>query len=842
MRALVAILLLLTAAVQAAEGDAAPYKDRPIAAVLEDFRAVGVPFAYSNNLVPEDLLVLEEPNASEPLDIAKQILRPHGLTIRTTSGVHLVVRFDSNNLPTGNILLTITIKGSQKGIDDVDVRVDPRLASSRAILPGVYEYARVAPGRYTFDIEAPGYDPVHRIVDVWPGENAVVSVGMDFAKPEIETISVSASRYQILRDIAASRFVLDQRTIQNMPDIGEDPIRVTQRLPGAAASGASAKTHFRGGEESEIGILLNGHPLFDPYHVRDYQSIFSAIDARAIEGVEVYTGGFPVRFGDRMSGLVLMQSLESMRPRHTEIGISVFNTSVLTTGSTSDRRWLFSARRGNLDLVIDKKFGQPKYYDVFGELEFDISPNATFAMNALFADDSVQVVLETEADEFEQVTSRTRNAQFWIELENRWSDEFKSKLVLSAVKFENNRNGTLNDIEKIVGFVNDHREVDQFSFRQDFTWTRSDSHLVQWGLQATYADASYVYENQAEYFELQAIYEDQEETTSLDLTAEPDGGSYALYFSDRWKVSPKTIFEWGLRWDDQTYTDVPSDSQLSPRINLMHAITPKTEFRLSWGRYHQSQGVHELQIEDGVTNFWPAQQADHLIAGIRTLIKEKYSLRIEAFHKDMREVRPRFENLYQPLGIIPEVQPDRVRLDPRSARSSGLEISIDRSDGPLTWWASYTLSKATDRINGRDQLRSWDQRHAGQGGIAWRGKKWDMAIAASVHTGWPATELFVFEDGVDEDGEIEFVAVPGPRNERRVATFASVDFRISRRWKLKRGSFMAFLEISNITNRRNECCFDWDLEEDEDTGEEFLDSSADTWLPLMPAIGVLWEF
>ena len=61
-------------------------------------------------------------------------------------------------------------------------------------------------------------------------------------------------------------------------------MRATQRLPGAAASGTSAKTHFRGGEDSEIGIMLNGHPLFDPFHIRDYQSIFSAIDARAIEG------------------------------------------------------------------------------------------------------------------------------------------------------------------------------------------------------------------------------------------------------------------------------------------------------------------------------------------------------------------------------------------------------------------------------------------------------------------------------------------------------------------------------------------------------------------------------
>ncbi len=111
-----------------------------------------------------------------------------------------------------------------------------------------------------------------------------------------------------------------------------------------------------------------------------------------------------------------------------------------------------------------------------------------------------------------------------------------------------------------------------------------------------------------------------------------------------------------------------------------------------------------------------------------------------------------------------------------------------------------------------------------------------------MHTGWPATDLALVEIGVDEDGEPEFAAIPGPRNVLRHASFFSLDFRVSRKWKLKRGTFMAFLEVSNLTNHDNECCFDWDIEEDEATGEEFLENSLDYWLPLLPAIGVLWEF
>jgi outer membrane receptor protein involved in Fe transport len=833
-------LLLFAAAPVLADG--APYASRRVVDIIEEFRAAGAPFAYSTNLVSDELVVTAEPEPGTPLETVRQILRPHGLTVEERAGVYLVMRFDAEGLEFGSILLVITIGDAGEPMPQAAVSVRPGLGSSTRIKPGIYEYAKVAPGRYAFSIEAAGFEPVRKVVDVWPGETRVVSIGMDAAKPEIETIAVSASRYEILRDIAASRFVLDQRTIQGMPDIGEDPLRVVQRLPGAAASGASARTHFRGGEEGEIGIMLNGQWLFDPFHIRDYQSIFSAIDARAIEGVQVYTGGFPVQFGNRMSGLVLMESLEPPRPRHTEIGISVFNTSFLTAGNEPDRHWLVSARRGNLDLVIKPEFGQPSYYDLFGEFGFDLSPNATLSINALYADDKVEVILESEPEELERVVSKTRNAQLWAQLDNRWSDELSSRTVISAVTFDNTRNGSLNDEEKIVATVSDIREVEQFGFRQDFTLSKGDRHLLQWGLQVTYADAEYVYSNTAEYFGLQALFEGRDEPLVRDLAVSPDGAGYSLYFSDRWKLSEGSILEWGLRWDDQSYPETGSDSQLSPRLSYLRALGPETELRLSWGRYHQPQQIHELQIEDGITNFWPAQRADHVIAGIRHLFRDRYALRVELFNKDMKQVRPRFENLFDPLGLIPEVQPDRVRLDPRSATARGLEVSIDRSEGPLTWWATYVLSEVTDRIDGRQQLRSWDQRHAFQGGISWSNQKWDVALATNIHTGWPLTELALVEDGVDEDGEIDYVAVPGPRNAGRHPSFASLDFRVSRTWKLRRGSFMAFLEVSNLTNRKNQCCLDWDLEEDEETGEDVFERGVDYWMPRLPAIGVLWEF
>jgi outer membrane receptor protein involved in Fe transport len=836
---LIIILLLFSFTAVEADGDRQAYKGRTLISVIDEFRSDGFGLAYSNSLVSDTLVVTVEPTVTDDIQILKQILEPHNLTIRSEEGFWLIVRGDQDGQEKGHVLLIVRDKRDYAPLEQPTVSAAPSLASASVLVPGIQQYSELEPGAYRIEVAASGFDPAVRRVYVEPGETTEVTFLLEPERPEIEAITVSASRYQISRDINTSGFFLDQRTIQNMPDIGEDPVRVVQRLPGTAAGGVSARAHFRGGEEAETGIILNGQRLFDPFHVRDYNNIFSTIDARAIDGVEVFTGGFPARYGDRLSGFVLMDSLDSMQPRHTELGISVFNTSVLSAGtfSSGDSQWLVSARRSNLDIVLDPKLGQPTYYDVFSQLAFDLTPDVRLSLNGLYADDGVIVVLESDPVELEQATSETQNAQFWMTLENQWSSALRSSSVVSFSSFSNQRLGETNDVEKIVSDVDDRRDVDQYGFRQDWYWNQSDIHLVQWGFQAEHSEARYDYTANAEFFEFASFYQGVDDTISRDLSAAPIGNNFAVYVSDRWKVARNTIVELGLRWDDQTYTDLVSDSQLSPRFSLLHALNPDTELRFSWGRYHQSQGIHELQIEDGVTDFYPAQRADHIIAGIRHRFDNKVSVRLELFQKDMSRLRPRFENLFDPLALIPELQPDRVRIAPSEAQSRGMELSIDHTTGSLTWWAGYTLSEVNDTIDGVEEPRSWDQRHALIAGLNWNNDAWDFSIAANVHSGWPTTSMMLV-DAIDPDGEPTFIAIPGPRNAEQHNTFASVDARIARRFKVGRGTITAFFEVANIFDRKNLCCRDYDLADDEDV----LELSDDYWLPRLPAIGILWEF
>ncbi len=658
--------------------------------------------------------------------------------------------------------------------------------------------------------------------------------------PALSEVIVSASRYELLRDAAAAPQAIDQRAITQLPDLGDDPLRAVQRLPGAASNGVSARTHLRGGSERDTGIVLDGHRLLDPFHVRDYQNLFSAIDVRTIDGIEVYTGGFPIRFGDITDGLVLIDTLSPEEPQRTELGLSVFNTSLLSVGqvANNEAQWVFSARRGNLDKILDEKFGNPTYYDIFGKISVNFSPTTTIAANAFIANDQVNIVTAADPDEREESNNETRNTQFWVSWDQRWTPALSSQTQFSFSDFDSERVASVNDPEKIIGQLSDRRTASIASLLQDWSYELNDAHHLTWGVEFQQENADYDYSSATDYFGLFLNLPGNENSRSSTNQRQVDSNSFAFYLSNRWQPGDKTVVDIGLRWDKQKFGDTASDSQLSPRFSILYAISPKANIRAGWGRYYQSQGIHELQVEDGVTEFFPAQRSDQWIAGLQYQLGERYSLRAEAYSKTSKRLRPRYENLFDVFTIIPELEPDRVAITASEANSRGLELSLNYdNDEGFNWWLTYALARAEDSIDGTDVARTWDQKHALQLGLAWSGQRWSLSAATKLHSGWPKTDVSL-NSSSDPTAP---VVVFDERNASRYGDFVTLDLRADYKWPLPVGTLSWFLEISNVTNRNNPCCVDFDLGED-GNGSVILDKETEYWLPIIPATGLLWEF
>jgi outer membrane cobalamin receptor len=290
-----------------------------------------------------------------------------------------------------------------------------------------------------------------------------------------------------------------------------------------------------------------------------------------------------------------------------------------------------------------------------------------------------------------------------------------------------------------------------------------------------------------------------------------------------------------LRWDKRFLDD---DHKISPRVHLLYLPRERTSLRLSWGNYYQSPQLNDLQVEDGVRTFYLPQHAEQWLLCVEQRFPAGLLARIEAYDKRLHSVRPRYENLYDPVELFPESRDDRVLIDPQRGRASGIELLVRREGkARLNWWASYTLARAEDEIDGVDIPRAWDQRHAVGFGIDARlGAAWNVSLAGNYHSGWPTTSQVAVRQ---PDGSLALV--PQRLRNARLPDYYRIDGRASRLFATRYGTAAVTAEVENLTGHANICCVDYS-----DVGPlregETAEPEKHYWPRIIPFLSVRWNF
>ena len=654
---------------------------------------------------------------------------------------------------------------------------------------------------------------------------AVVTQPEELALPEVV---VTSSLHRLEYKQSGTHTYLDRELATRIPAAAEEAVRITTRLPGTASGGISTRNHIRGGEANEVLFLLDGHRLYEPYHLKDFQSVATIVNSNAIDGIDYYTGAYPARFGDRMSGVINMSLREPQKAIETELSLSFFNTSVLSLGTFGSRGqgdWLFAARRGNLDLIADvvnPDVGSPDYNDFFLHSGWEFGPRTQFSANLLASNDKLTLA---DIDRGESARAAYKNRVLWLNWRAEWSDRLNSETVLSVSEISNRRVGTLTLPQIVDGTLDESREFDTFGFKQDWTFVASQNWMFSFGVDGKHQDAKYRFSSTkivVAPFD-QILDNVPLEVRSFDLV--PEGAQYSAYVEVRRQLRENLIVDIGLRWDQQTYTTAENDAQTSPRFSLLYQIGERTEIRLGWGQFSQAQEINELQVSDGVGTFSPAQRAEHVVANLKHQFANDINVDVSYYRKSFRSVRPRFENAFNSLTLLPELQFDRYRIDPISAEATGAELMLSEGDASqkMFWWVGYAWSEVRDKTLDQKIARNWDQTHTVKAGLSWRWRRWDFSVAGEVHTGWPKTELLAMD-----------------LNSSRYSVFHTLDARISREFAVRRGDLTVFLEVSNLYDRDNPCCTEYSVITTS-TGQELAAKEA-FWLPLVPSLGVVWRF
>ncbi len=223
-----------------------------------------------------------------------------------------------------------------------------------AELPAVNDSVRLSASRI-------GYADMDTLVNL-SGPRVVVELRMARAPLALQPLTVEVDRrltsrelHRLLfdREVAIGAFSMTQAEIEAVPPIGEpDVFRSLQAFAGVSSlNDYSGQLFVRGGAGDQTRVLLDGAPVFAPYHMF---GLFGVFNSGAIESTEFYRGSIPARYGGALSGVVSARSRTgSARKTSASGGISLLGVRVAASGAApwGGVRWTAAARRASVDIA-----------------------------------------------------------------------------------------------------------------------------------------------------------------------------------------------------------------------------------------------------------------------------------------------------------------------------------------------------------------------------------------------------------------------------------------------------------------------------------------------------------
>ncbi len=717
---------------------------------------------------------------------------------------------------------------------------------------GTFLLTRIPIGFHTLEVSGQGFTTqAVETPGVTAGQTVEVIVQLVPLPVALDEIQVTAS-VSILREQPTAAIALDREEISELPHFGDDLYRAINVLPGTSGGDFSARFAVRGGLHDETLVTLDDQELMEPFHLKDFQGIFSIIDPEAIGGVELTPGGFTAKYGDRMTG-VLDMITRSPKEFRAAIGISLTTAWANAGGLFSDGKgsWLVSARRGYLDFILkavsddddDDDPPSPRYWDAFGKFAYAPNPNHSLSLTVLLADDDL-LFEEFDEDETVDVVSGYTSTYVWLSHQAvlGGSSFVNTALYLGEITVDRDFLA-IDDWEDERFDLLDIRDDQYYGLRQEWQHHIAKRHYLRWGFDVRAYDVSYDYS-------IDAIVEDPiddprfypgERVDSFQGIYE--GEQYSLFVTDRIRLSQRFTAEVGLRYDKQTLTD---DDQVSPRINLLFNVSSKGALRLGWGHFYQSQRPYELRVEFGETEFQTAQRAEQIVVGYETEIGDHYLFKVDAYARRVSDPHRRWETIFDPFHPVPEAATDLALIASEEVNAHGVELYFaSRMGGKFDWWMSYVYSSIEDVLYGVDTPRFLNQPHAVTASAIWRpGSKWSLAGVLHYHTGWPTTAVSAWPVQ-DPYGNWRLTYDVGPFYQEFLNDYMRLDVRASRTSRVgKRGALTFFIDIQNLTSRdnlRGIAIADPDYYWSETDGH-VITFPEEYWFPIIPSFGVSYEF
>ncbi len=701
---------------------------------------------------------------------------------------------------------------------------------------GYYIITNIPAGNYTLQIMMMGYERTEKEISVVGGLEERHDFEIKPASIEGEEVIVTGDRQRFEKEIEVSAVSLSMRDVKTMPAFVEaDIFRTIQLLPGVqASSDFSSALVVRGGSPDENLIMLDGIEIYNPFHLG---GVFSTFNADAIADAEFLAGGFPAKYGNRISSVLSITGREGNSKNHKlfkdkKLGqfvdvsqvrgeVNLLSSKLLAEGPLYRGSWMLSGRRTYFDQVARLYYwynDEPMewkyyFYDVQGKIVQNINSTNQLILSHYAGQDKISFDLGRSDNEvnFNWDWGNTTNSALW-----RWIPNSKvvSKLSFANTSYEFDVNMELTATDtsgqsSSTSFVI-FNKIDDWTLKESLEFFISNEHTFTTGL---------------EIKDLGIDFELAQGDQKL-LDQHQKNMIYSGIVQERWQPNPVIMMQTGLRISKYSAHD---NLYYEPRLGFKYLLSTNIALKGAWGKYNQF--LFTAQDEDAIlsiVDFWnpipenyKAKSVEHFILGIEQWIGEGWFTSLEGY--------------YKPYSNTLVINPNQNFLNQDddytegTAEIYGAEVLLKKNSGKLTGWLGYSYMKSTQNFDfngdgdiiesdGEIYSSKYDQPHSLNLVVNYAlNKKNSFGLtvtnsSSNLYTptvGSVYTQNGAFELANPYTNQTDLM---GTRNSARYPDYFRMDVSYSRQITPFGIDGLFKIQVINTTNHFNTFVYNWDFE------------------------------
>ncbi|MEW4925492.1 TonB-dependent receptor [Algibacter sp. 2305UL17-15] len=409
-----------------------------------------------------------------------------------------------------------------------------------------------------------------------------------------------------------------------------DFVGALQTLPGTTTVAEDGRLFVRGGDANETQIFIDGIRVFTPYTpTTNNAPTRGRYSPFLFDGITFSTGGYSAEFGQALSSVLLLNTIDEPDQEKTDIGI-------MTVGATlgNTQKWEKSSISVNASYI-----NLAPYNAIFSNRNDFIKPFQTASGEAVFR-------RKTNSGLFKLYSAfDTSNFELIQEDINLPEGQYV-KLNNNNLYLNGSYAGVLSDTWNMqTGFSYTHAK-NKINFGESAVRDYENSTHVKLKFKNRISNRFKLYFG-AEY--LATDFEEDYKDDTIDNVAYGFDNNIAAAFAEAdIFISKNVAFKTGLRAE---YSEIFEDFTLAPRVSMAYKIASKSQLSLAYGDFYQNPTSNVLKFNQ---DFKP-QNTQHYILNYQ-YNADRQLFRAEAYYKSYSDLAkydttfPSFESDFNSNG------------------------------------------------------------------------------------------------------------------------------------------------------------------------------------------------